>query len=286
MENISTSSLIIADLVSVVVSLVSFLVILVVAKLIKEKTTAYSVKAEIIEQDNPAVALATTGYYLGIVAIYLGAYLGPSKGMFIDTAMALAYAAIGVLLMNASRVINDKLILRGIDNNEQLTQAKNMAVGWVLFGSYLATGLVAAAAVSGQGGGLISTLVFFVLGQFTLVVFALIYDRLTPYSLLEELAKANQAAGVAFGGSLIGLGLIVANASAGDFYSWTADLFDFVIMALIAFIFLPLMRMITDRILLSGSNLAKEIAEDQNLGAGFLEAAMAVSFALVLIYAI
>ena len=51
---------------------------------------------------------------------------------------------LGLLFLNLSRVINDKVILRTFCNVEQLTEEHNSAVGIVQFGTYVATGLIAA----------------------------------------------------------------------------------------------------------------------------------------------
>ncbi len=83
-----------------------------------------------------------------------------------------------MLLLNLSRWFNDWAILRKFDDTHQLIARRNVGVGAVHFGAYVATGLVIAGSVSGEGGGIVSMLVFFVLGQLSLLAFSLIYERL------------------------------------------------------------------------------------------------------------
>ncbi|MEZ8482553.1 DUF350 domain-containing protein [Vibrio splendidus] len=259
-----------------------YILLLLLAKWMKDFCTPYKINDELTKEDNLAVAITMCGYYLGTTAIFVGALLGPSQGFTQDLLLVGGYSILGLIFLNVSRFINDKIILRKFCVTEQLIKEHNVAVGAVQFGTYLATGLIAAGAVSGTGGGVYTAIVFFLLGQISLLVFCLIYDWITPYSIHKELKKRNVAAGVALGGSLVALSIIVLNGVSGDFISWEENLINLAIVNIMAFVFLILVRFMMDKLVIPRDELSREIVEDKNLGAGFLEATVAISFSIVL----
>jgi uncharacterized membrane protein YjfL (UPF0719 family) len=113
-------------------------------------------------------------------------------------------------------------------------------------------------------------------------VFSKLYNRFTPYDLHAEIEQDNIAAGVAFGGTLAALGIILAAGASGDFVSWQYNLSHFALSALVGVVMLPLVRLLLDKILVRGSDLNREIHHDRNLGAAILEMTVAVAFAAVL----
>lgn len=259
-----------------------FAVIFLLAKFLKDFLVPYKLNEELAKNDNFAVSLAMSGYYFATAIIFIGALLGPSQGFITDLMLVGEYSVLGLIFLNASRWFNEKIILNKFCDVEQLVEKHNYGVGSVHFGVYVATGLIAAGAIHGQDGGALSALVFFVLGQISLFLFSLIYGFFTPYNIHEQLEKNNTAAGIAFGGTLIALGIIILNGSSGNFINWQEDITLFLIMNVMAFVFLPVIRLIMDRLVIPKNALSKEIREDQNLGAGLLEATIAISFATIL----
>jgi len=198
----------------------------------------------------------------------------------------LLYGPLAIVLMNMSRVINDKLILHGFSIRDEIIRDQNVGTGVVVCASYIATGLVIYGAVSGVLGGLVTSIVFWILGQLALVLAGRVYNWITPYDIHEQIEKDNVAAGVAFAGALVGIGNIVRHAVEGDFISWAMELQTFGIYVLIGLILLPLIRMATDKILLPGRKLSDEISnqEKPNLGAGFIEAFSYVGASFLLVW--
>ena len=165
---------------------------------------------------------------------------------------------------------------------------QNAGTGVVIAASYIATGLVIFGAVSGEIGGIVTTVAFWALGQAALVLAGLVYEWITPYSIHDEIEKDNVAAGVAFAGALVGIGVIVFHASAGNFISWAVNLQDFAIEVVAGLILLPIVRFIADVILLPGQKLTNEIAnqEHPNLGAGFIEATSYVGASFLIVWSL
>ncbi|MDQ7004691.1 MAG: DUF350 domain-containing protein [Ghiorsea sp.] len=270
------------DFINTSAFVIMYVVLFFLAKWFKDFLTPYRIHDELTEKDNLAIALIMCGYYFATVAIFVGALTGPSQGLINDLMQVGGYSILGLVFLNLSRFVNDKLILRTFCNVEKLTQDQNVAVGAVQFGTYVATGMIAAGAVMGTGGGVATAVVFFILGQLSLFLFSYIYDFITPYSIQEAIGNGNVAAGTALGGTLIALGVIVSNGVAGDFVSWQVNLTHLALVNVMAFVFLPLVRLMMDKLVIPGADLSEEIIRDKNLGAGFLEATVAISFAIVL----
>lgn len=275
-------STIFEDLTRTAAFLGLYLVLFLLAKWMKDFFTPYKINEELTQKDNLAISLTMCGYYFGVMAVFVGALYGPTHGFEQDLMLVGGYSILGLIFLNISRYINDKVILRKFCNIEQLTKKHNTAVGAVQFGTYVATGLVAAGAVTGTGGGIITAIVFFILGQASLLIFSLIYDLFVPYCIHEQLEKKNVAAGAALGGTLIALGIIVLNGVSGDFIDWETNLTNLAIVNATAFFFLPVVRIVMDKLVIPGDDLSHEIIEDKNLGAGLLEATVAISFAIIL----
>ncbi len=260
-----------------------------IGKLVYDWTTpSYRVKEELVEKDNTALSVAIMGYFFGLVMAIGGVISGPSHGLELDLIDVLIYGPLSIVLMNLSRIINDRLILHQFSVRDEIIRDQNSGTGAVVCASYIATGLVIFGAVSGELGGLGTTLAFWVLGQAALVLAGIVYNWATPYDLHKEIERDNAAAGVAFAGALVGIGIVVRHAVAGDFISWTTSLQDFALEVVIGLALLLLVRVATDKILLPGLNLSAEISDPEkpHLGAGFIEAFSYVGASLLIVWAL
>lgn len=260
-----------------------------IGKLVYDWTTpSYRVKEELVEKDNTALSVAIMGYFFGLVMAIGGVISGPSHGLELDLIDVLIYGPLSIVLMNLSRIINDRLILHQFSIRDEIIRDQNSGTGAVVCASYIATGLVIFGAVSGELGGLGTTLAFWVLGQAALVLAGIVYNWATPYDLHKEIERDNAAAGVAFAGALVGIGIVVRHAVAGDFISWTTSLQGFALEVIIGLVLLLLVRVATDKILLPGLNLSAEISDPEkpHLGAGFIEAFSYVGASLLIVWAL
>lgn len=267
-----------------IVLLVIFFAVFALGRWAGDLTVSYRTSRQLTTKDNPALAISVAGYYLGIAIIFIGAALGPSYGLETDALLVFGYTVGGIALLLVSRLVNDKLILRGFSAEREVIEDQNPSTGVVLFGSYVASALVVAGAVHGEGGGPLTALVFYALGQVALVAFTWIYDALSPYSLLHQIEEDNFAAGIGFSGALIAIGLIVMRAVSGDFVGWGANLTALGLNVLLVFAYLVGVRFFFDKIVLSGADLKAEIVRDRNVGAGLLEFSVSVGFASVLFF--
>ncbi len=232
------------------------------------------VDEELVKKDNVAFAISMVGYYFGLIMAIGGALAGPSRGLLVDLIDFGSYGLLAILLMNLAIYINCKLILYRFSSEDEIIRDQNAGAGAIQFASYVATGLIIYGALSGEDGGLLTTLVFWALGQVVMVLAGLVYKWMIPYDIHAEIEKDNVAAGVGFAGALLGIGNITRIACSGDFISWEENLIKFGYIIVFGLILLPVTRLLTDKVLIPGEKLTDEIAhqEKPNLGAAFVEA--------------
>lgn len=232
------------------------------------------VNEELVQKDNVAFAVSMVGYYFGLVMTIGGALVGPSHGLMLDLIYLFGYGLLGIVLMNLAILINDKLVLYHFHNEDEIIRDQNAGTGAIQFASYLATGLIIMGAISGEGGGFITAIAFWALGQLVMVIAGLVYNWMTPYDVHAEIERDNVPAGVGFAGALLAIGNITRIACSGDFISWFDNLTKFFYIVILGLLILPIIRIVTDKVLLPGEKLTDEIVRQErpNLGAAFVEA--------------
>ena len=243
----------------------------------------FVLKTELIERDNLAVAAAVAGYYLGVVIVLGGVVSGPASFSLLDDVIGLAlFGLLGIALLNLSAWINDKIVFRQFDNEREIVEDRNVGVGVIEGGNYVAVGLITAGAMSGEGG-VASGLAFWIGGLVALVIAGLLYDRITSYDLHEQIERGNVAVAIAFAGVLVGFGNIIRLAGEGDFVSWNASLTEFGYYIAVGLVLLPLVRLFADKVLLPGASLSDELLQDTpNLGAGVIEATTYIAASMLI----
>ena len=232
-----------------------------------------NVKDELVEKDNFAFAVAHTGYFIGLLLAIGSAILGPSQGLHQDLIDIFIYGLMAIVLLNLSVIINDKLILRKFSVYKEIVEDQNAGTGVIEGANSIATGLIILGAVSGEGS-ILTALAFWGIGQVILVITELVYNAILPYDLHEHVEKDNVAVGIGFAGAMISIGNLIRFALMHDFVSWTDSLITIGINVGIGLVFLPLVRLLTDKILLPGRNLTDELInqEHPNHGAALIEA--------------
>ena len=278
-------------------------VVLLVAKLVRDATTRHRLDAEVVQNHNLAEALRISGYLFGVVLVFVGAVYEPAHlsvlagGFGFDADFGLnvlkvfLYSLAGIAALNVMRLVMDRLVLYQFDVEKEIIQDQNAGTGAAELGIFVATGLMIAGAISGSGGGnelseAITSLVFFILGMVVLVLFALFYEWTTSFDLHEEVEKDNVAVGIAFGGNLIAIGLVMLKALAGDFLGWTQGITEFVIFAIVGFLLLYVLRLLVDLLVLPRVRVSQELSTGRNSGVAFLEGSVVISASLILFFAI
>jgi uncharacterized membrane protein YjfL (UPF0719 family) len=257
------------------------------------------INIELVKKDNLAFAISITGYYIGLLISILGVIVGDSNGLLIDLLDILIYGILAILLLNVSSFLCDKIILRKFNVTKEIIEDQNSGTGVVEAAVMIASGLVIYGAVSGEThnffenirsgyllSGIISTISFWIVGQIVLIITSFIYDLLTPYNIHEHIEKDNVAVGVGFSGAIIALGILVKLGISGNFISWGHNLYWFSVDIMFGLALLPVVRFITDKLLLPGEKLTDEIVnqEKPNIGAAIIEAFAYIGGAVLISY--
>lgn len=262
------------QLVTGLIYLVCVLILFLIGKLVFDQLhRRWSLRDQLIEEDNTALAIAVTGYYFGLVLALGGILSGEATHWVDDVIDIFFYGLLSIFLLNLSSWINDRVILSSFSNEKEIIEDRNVGTGLIEAGNHIAVGLIVWGAVSGEGD-LITAAAFWILGQAALILGGLVYNWITPFDIHAEIERGNVAVGAAFAGVLIALGNIVRVAIAGDFISWEVNLMRLGTFAAFGFVLLPLLRTATDKLLLPGARLTDEMVnqEHPNVGAGVLEA--------------
>ena len=115
----------------------------------------YNFHHELVEEDNAALALVMSGYYLGLIFSIGGVIVGPSAGLLEDLADLLVYGLLGIALLNISAWINDRFILSKFQIRKEILDDQNSGTGVVEFAVFVASGLNIFGATYGTGGSVL-----------------------------------------------------------------------------------------------------------------------------------
>lgn len=264
---------------------------LIVARLIKNLLSPYRMDQELTANDNPAFGLPIAGYYAAVVCVYVGAVRANpvpldagSGGALLALGLDFAWATGGILALTISRWVMDRALVTRVRVSDEIIRNRNIAAGAVEAGVYIASGLVLSGAIREPGGSVLTACVFFVLSQVVLIVLGRLYQRLAGYGVAKEIETANLAAGAAFSLTLIALALLMLKATSGDFVGWGSNLTFFAFDAGTGFVLLVALRWLTDLALLPGTRISEEIVRDRNVNVGLVEGVLAVGVAGIILF--
>ena len=210
----------------------------------------YNVREELVEKDNLAFALAHTGYFIGLIAAIGGVMIGETAGLLTDLLYIFGYGIISLVLLNLSIIINDKIILRKFSVRKEICEDQNEGTGLLEGASSIATGLIIMGSVYGEGGGIDTLLIYWLVGQILLIATSFVYNWITPFDVHEQIEKDNVAVGVAMAGAIIAIGNLIRHGLMHDFEDWWTTAEYIGIDFGIGLAFLPIARVIADKILL------------------------------------
>ncbi|WP_109831788.1 DUF350 domain-containing protein [Reichenbachiella versicolor] len=237
------------------------------------------VKQELVKKDNLAFSIAHVGYFIGLLLAIGSAIVGPSQGLWMDVEMIAIYASLAIVLLNVSMLFTDKVLLRKFKVRKEIIEDQNVGTGIIEGSVSIAIGLIIFGAVTGEGNGDLMSGIhlaigFWLSGLLSLILVFRVYNMITPYDIHEHIEKGNVAVGVGLAGAIIAMGNLIRFGLSGDFESWSTSLTEAGLEIGIGMIMLPVMRYLTDKILLPGEKLTDEIInqEHPNIGAAIVEA--------------
>ncbi|RUT78061.1 DUF350 domain-containing protein [Ancylomarina longa] len=263
---------------AVVYLMVAFVIFLIGKFVYQLLHPSFKVRDELVKKDNFAFALSHVGYYVGLLLAIGSAIVGPSNGLVTDVVDIAVYGVLAIVLLNCSIFLSDLLMLRNFSIRKEIIEDQNAGTGVVEGAVSVASGLIIFGAVSGESGGLLfgilTAVVFWAFGQLALIITTRFYNWITPYNIHEHIEKDNVAVGIGFAGAVIAIGNLIRFGLTGDFQGWLPSFTETSFELLVGLILLPVMRLVTDKILLPGEKLTDEIInqEKPNIGAALIEA--------------
>ena len=276
--------------------LILSLVLLWIGKRVYDIFTPYKIDKELTTNDNKAVAVSFAGYLTGLGIIIWGVVSSPSSAesvmfemenadmaLFLtDVIQVIIWSFVGIVLLNISKIVNDKLILSKFDNTKELITDKNVGTGAVDFGAFVASAIIIKSVISGEsttsiGYEIMGTIIFFAVGQILFVVFAIIYQKMTNYDFHAEIERDNEAAGVSFGLALVAVGMLIANPILKS-----DSLVRLGVWFILGVVLLIISKKIVDKLIFPDHKVDDEISKDQNWGVALVDGLISITVVLLL----
>jgi uncharacterized membrane protein YjfL (UPF0719 family) len=273
-----------------IVEVILGVAVLIIAKLALGILSPYATDQEMTARDNPAFGLAVSAYFAGTVIVYLSAAaFAPlpldegARAVLIAIAQKLIWALAGIVALNASRWLMDRLLVPHVRNDHEITEHRNLAAGALEGGGYLASAALLAGAIRQPGGNLWTAFAIFLLGQLALILMGRLYQRWTGYDVAAQIRSGNFAAGIAFAMTMAALALLMVKAIGGEFVSWTRSLSFFAFDAIAGLLLLLFLRWLAAAALLPHAKVEEEIVRDRNVNVSLIEGVFAVGIAAIIL---
>lgn len=235
-----------------------------------------NVNHELVEKDNLAFAITNVGYYVGLLLAIGGAMSNELFGTHIwqNLLDVTILGFIAIVLLNISALINDKFILRKFKVRKEIIEDQNAGTGVIEAANYIATGLIINGAFTENTDAYYQVVILFFIAQVAMVLVSYVYNLITPYDVHDEIEKDNVAAGVGVAGAMIAIANLIAYGVSLESNSWIEVGEILLLETGVGLLILPIVRLVTDKILLPGQNLTDEIVnqEKPNVGAALIEA--------------
>jgi uncharacterized membrane protein YjfL (UPF0719 family) len=261
---------------SALVDSLVLLAVMFLGRLFYKMTTRVQLEKEITEKDNPAMGVAVAGYLVGLGIAASGGLITipeiPNRPLLIGL-----IGVISMVLLRLSIFLNDRFILYKFNNLNEIVEDKNVGVAFVEAGSCIATGLMIHGAMTGKAESLeqklIYALFYWGIGQALLIIGSLLFRPICGYVIDNELEKDNNtAAGLAFCGYLIALGLIIKASLYGASTNMIPEIATILSFVVIGLALLAIGNIGMEKVLLPKTSMKTEIHRDKNTGAGALSA--------------
>ena len=266
------------------------LVLLIIAKIINDGVNfSYRVSKELLKVDNKALALSFGGYLIGVFIIILSLSSQMSNDWHLNFNSILknifsltSWTLLGIILLNISKIINDKILFSRFSNTKEIIRDQNMGMGIIQASTYISSAIIIEAILFGETSAtwwieVSDIVIFFVFVHLILWAFTYIYQLITPYDIHDKLEKDNIAVGVSLSGYFISLAMIV-----NHYLYQTYNLLVLLCWVINGIVLMLVFRILIDKAFFIGSNLNKEIAEDNNWGVACIEAALMIALAFTI----
>ncbi|MFT5604723.1 MAG: uncharacterized membrane protein YjfL (UPF0719 family) [Paracoccaceae bacterium] len=238
-----------------------------ILKLALSKISAVNYTADTeVKSGNMAVGFRRSGAQFGLAIAMMGVLAGQSESSLgQDILKSVEYGLLAVVFIVSALMTADKWVLPGIHNLSELQKA-NTSVGLVEMGMLVATGIMAYASIVGDAGGFVSSIAYFVVGQLTLVVLVLVYEKvmMRSHDIVVSIGKGNVSSGIYLGGKLIAYSLILKSAITGNGVNTLNEMIlEYLVLAATGMILLYIFEILIDRVVVTASTVKEALELDQ-----------------------
>lgn len=248
---------------------------------------------ELASRDNAAFGIAMAAGTVSLALMLTGAVSGAMGATYWQEIVSVgSYGVLGLVLIKVGRLIQDKVLLRGIEIQSQI-KSGNVAAAIVDAANTIAIGLILRAVMlwveSETFSGLLVVLAAFVITQLLLALVTSyriqVYARRNGgASLQSAFAEGHVALSVRFMGHLMGVALALTAASGVVAYpsegSLHIALLTWAGVTLLFTMMVSLLAVVARSVILAGINVVEEVDEQHNLGVAAIEAAIYISIGL------
>ena len=213
-------------------------------------------------QVNFAFSMRKLGVLIGSGIAFIAPVTDMGEGDFVNNLINFGFSSLIIIIfIFLSMIINDKILLKDIDNNKMLRD-NNISVAVVEAGTFIATGIILFASISGEGVWW-SSIMFFVLGQLAFILLVYLYNMTAKFDIYDLVKKGNISIAIVLAGIMISAAIILKSAIIGDNTTLLNDLKIFGIDLVITVIFVVfILNIVIDKIFMPETKIYDEIVND------------------------
>lgn len=248
---------------------------------------SFNVNEELTEKDNLSFYLGYTGYFAGFLMIIGGVMKSEGNGDFYSEVIySLIYGGIGILVLNLTSLILDKIIHPNIRLWDEVTNHQKVSIGILKGAHYLATGAIISGVLLTEVDKPLEVFVFLIFALMVGSIGFLYYNLITPFSIREEIYKGNSAVAISTSGAQIAFAILICSGFQIVHTNWQESLVTIGIDVLAGFILIPIIRLVVDKLFLPNRKLTDELINQEipNIGAGIFEAFSYIAGALLFVW--
>jgi uncharacterized membrane protein YjfL (UPF0719 family) len=254
-------------------------------------------QSELVDRNNAAFGISFGGGILALGVVLTGVSAGDFATSLVDEVLSMAiFGALGLVLVLAGRVLQDKIVLPKVDIHKELS-TDNVACALLDVGHMLAIGLVIRAAmlwVPTSDFRIIPVIIVaFILSQLVITLAAL-YRRhvfkkrnaghVDCFQTAIGKGAPATATALRYAAFMVGAALMVTAASNLIVFDQSAYWLSVVTWSIVSLISVPVyaaLVLIVRRLVLPGVDVAEEVDRENNVGISAVESSIFIAIAAI-----